>query len=89
MFLFLFFRSVLITLITVIVDDEKACSFAIAEMRQYPELFEQIVSQHDKALEWIANNELVYEAREIIFKHRVGQTTSPNPNPNDPSGNPN
>ena len=40
-------------------------------MRQYTELFEHIASHHDKALEWITGNELVVEAREIIFKHRT------------------
>ena len=56
-------------------DDEKACSFAIAEMRQYTELFDEIASHHDKAMGWITGNELIFEAREIIFKYRTKANT--------------
>jgi len=52
-------------------DVEKACSYAIAEMRQNNHLFDKIVEYHDKAMTWIRSNELVFEAREIISMYRV------------------
>jgi len=53
---------------------EKACSFAIAEMRQNNHLFDKIVEFHDKAMTWIRSNELVFEAREIISTYRTNSS---------------
>ncbi len=45
---------------------EIATAIVVAAIRQHNHLFRVLVEQHDRAMEWVKSNELVYQAREHI-----------------------
>ena len=45
---------------------ELAGALVIALIRQHTDLFKELVEFHDKTLQWIHSNELIYEARELV-----------------------
>ncbi len=45
---------------------EIATAIVVAAIRQHNHLFQVLVEQHDRAMEWVKSNELVYQAREHI-----------------------
>ncbi|KAJ1444143.1 hypothetical protein B484DRAFT_414164 [Ochromonadaceae sp. CCMP2298] len=57
---------------------ERATAMGVAALRQQGAFFDQLVEQHDRAYGWLDNNELVFEARELLHNaYNAGQMQTP------------